>query len=84
MIPINRDKVIDGSETAGFGLIRRDGSLKALKHRRRWPMAYHLFLNCTGHILGSETPVDFPLEQRAAAHGIAFRIALRAIAGKRG
>ena len=82
VIPVNREKMIDGSEATGFGLIRRDGSLKTLKHRRRWPMAYHLFLNCTDHILGSETPVDFPLEQRATAHGVALRTSLRAIVGK--
>ena len=79
VIPINHDKVIDGNQATGFGLIRRASSIGTLKRRRRWPMAYHLFLNCTGHILGSETPVRFPLEQRATAHRVALRTALRAI-----
>jgi hypothetical protein len=42
-------------------------------------MAFHVFLNCTDHVLGSETPVHFPLEQRAAAHHAALRTALRAL-----
>ena len=82
VIPINRDKVIDGSVATGVGLIRRAASLETLKRRRRWPMAYHLFLNCTGHILGSETPVRFPLERRATAHCVALRTALHAITSK--
>jgi hypothetical protein len=81
-IPINHEKVIDGNRATGFGLIRRTASVETLKRRRRWPMAYHLFLNCTGHILGSETPVHFPLEQRATAHRVALRTALHAIAGR--
>jgi hypothetical protein len=81
VLPINHKKVIDGNQATGFGLIRRAASARTLKRRRRWPMAYHLFLNCTGHILGSETPVRFPLEQRAMAHRVALRTALQAIAG---
>jgi murein peptide amidase A len=81
VVPIDREKVIDGNQTTGFGLIRRAANVGMLNRRRRWPMAYHLFLNCTGHILGSETPVQFPLEQRAAAHQMALRTALRIIAG---
>jgi hypothetical protein len=42
-------------------------------------MAYHLFLNSTAHILGSETPVRFPLHQRAIAHNVALRTALEAL-----
>lgn len=83
VIPINRDKVIDGNQATGFGLIRRATSIETLRRRRRWPMAYHLFLNCTAHILGSETPVHFPLEQRATAHCVALRTALRAVVGRR-
>ena len=83
VIPINQEKVIDGNQTTGLGLIRRASSVGTLKRRRRWPMAYHLFFNCTGHILGSETPVHFPLEQRASAHCAGLRTALRAIAGRR-
>jgi murein peptide amidase A len=82
VIPINHDKVIDGNQATGFGLIRRTADIGTLKRRRRWPMAYHLFLNCTGHILGSETPIDFPLEQRATVHCIALRTALRSIVGR--
>ncbi len=78
-IPINHDKVIDGNQSTGLGIIRRVASFETLKRRRRWPMAYHLLLHCTGHILGSETPVNFPLEQRATAHHVALRTALRAI-----
>ena len=83
VIPINRKKLIDGAQATGFGLIRRAASIEALKRRRRWPMAYHLFVNCTGHILGSETPVHFPLEQRATAHHVALRTALQGIVGRR-
>ena len=82
VIPIDRHKMIDGNQATGFGLIRRASSLGTLKRRRRWPMAYHLFLNCTGHILGSETPVRFPLEQRAAAHCAALRSALSVLVGR--
>lgn len=83
VIPIDRDHVIDGNEATGFGLIRRTASVKTLNHRRRWPMAYHLFLHCTGHILGSETPVHFSLKQRATAHHVGLRTALRTIVGRR-
>jgi protein MpaA len=81
VIPINGDKVIDGNRATGPGLIRREANLDSLRRRRRWPMAYHLFLNCTDHILGSETPVHFPLEQRARAHNVALRTALQILAG---
>jgi hypothetical protein len=46
-------------------------------------MAYHLFLNCTGHVLGSETPVTAPLEQRAQAHQAALKTALQQVWGAR-
>ena len=82
VLPINRGKVIDGSPATGSGLIRRVADVTVLKRRQRWPMAYHLFLTCTNHILGSETPVHFPLAQRAAAHGAAIRAALQAIVGR--
>ena len=81
VIPINRDKVIDGHETTGLALIRRDSA--SLTQRRRWPMAYHLFLHCTDHILGSETPVRFPLYQRARAHSMSLRAALKMLVQKR-
>ena len=81
VIPINGDKVIDGSRATGPGLIRREANLDSLRRRRRWPMAYYLFLNCTDHILGSETPVHFPLELRAQAHNVALRTALQTLAG---
>ena len=76
VIPVNRDKVIDGNRATGLALIRREARVFSLKRRRRWPMAYHLFLNCTDHILGSETPVRFSLDLRAAAHNLALRTAL--------
>jgi|SRR5579859_3382515 len=83
VIPINHDKVIDGNRATGLALIRREPNLEQLKRRPRWPMAYHVFLHCTDHILGSETPVHFPLKQRADAHNVAIRTALRAIVGAR-
>ncbi len=83
IIRINRDKVIDGSRATGVALIRREGTTRALSRRRRWPMAFHIFLNCTDHVLGSETPVRFPLEQRAKAHNVALRTALRVLVGPR-
>ncbi len=83
VIHLNPDPVIDGSPASGNGLIRRNPDLAALRKRRRWPMAYHLFLNSTGHILGSETPVTVPLQQRAAAHRTALRTALREVLGNK-
>ena len=83
VIPINRDKVIDGTPATGAGLIRRGASIDRLKRRLRWPMAYHVFLQGTNHIFGSETPVHFPLEQRAKAHNTALRTALRGVVGAR-
>jgi hypothetical protein len=80
VIPVNRDKVIDGTKATGLGLIRREANIDRLKQRRRWPMAYHVFLHGTNHIFGSETPVHFPLEQRAEAHNTALATALRAMA----
>jgi hypothetical protein len=79
VIPINCNKTIDGHKATGRGLIRRESSPARLKRRLRWPMAYHLFLNSTAHILGSETPVRFPLHQRAIAHNVALRTALEAL-----
>ncbi|HUJ09152.1 MAG TPA: M14 family metallocarboxypeptidase [Verrucomicrobiae bacterium] len=82
VIPLNRDKVIDGHPATGLALIRRDARADSLSRRRRWPMAYHLFLHCTDHILGSETPVRFPLNQRAVAHSVALGTALNALVQK--
>jgi hypothetical protein len=82
-LPINRDKIIDGNPATGLALIRREGNVRALRRRRRWPMAFHIFLNCTDHVLGSETPVRFPVEQRAATHVVALRTALRILVGTR-
>jgi protein MpaA len=81
-VPINHDKVIDGNRATGLGLIRRDARVNWLNRRRRWPMAFHLFLHCTGHILGSETPVRLPLNQRVAAHNLAILTALQALVRK--
>ena len=79
VIPINRNRVIDGNRATSPGLIRREANLSRLKQRLRWPMAYHLFLNGCRHILGSETPVHLPLQQRARAHNVALRTALSAL-----
>jgi protein MpaA len=79
VIPINRHRVIDGNRATGRGLIRREGNPARLKRRPRWPMAYHLFLNGCKHIVGSETPVNLPLPQRARAHSVALRTALSAL-----
>jgi hypothetical protein len=76
VIHINGDAVIDGNRATGRGLIRRNADGNLMRTRRRWPMAYHLFLNSTDHILGSETPVTVPLEQRTAAHTTALKAAL--------
>lgn len=83
VIPINRNTVIDGNRATGLALIRREANVERLKRRLRWPMAYHVFLHCTDHILGSETPVQFPLEQRAQAHCAAVRTALQGVVGTR-
>jgi murein peptide amidase A len=82
MIPVNHEKVIDGNQATAIGLIRRSTNIEALTRRRRWPMAFHLLLHCTGQILGSETPVNFPLKQRATAHRVALRTALQIIVGQ--
>lgn len=76
VVPINQDPVIDGSEATSRGLIRREPSRAVLQRRRRWPMAYHLLLNCTDHVLGSETALHLPLKQRARAHTVALHAAL--------
>jgi protein MpaA len=77
VIHINADKIIDGREATGEGLIRRSAELKEMNRRRHWPMAFHLYLHCTDHVLGSETPVDVLLEQRERAHITALRTALK-------
>jgi murein peptide amidase A len=83
VLPINRDEVIDGNQATGLGLIRREADIDRLNRRPRWPMAYHVFLHGTRHILGSETPVHFPLERRAKAHTVALRTALNALVPRR-
>ena len=83
VIPINRQRVIDGNRTTGLGLIRREANLSRLRRRVRWPMAYHLFLNGSEHIVGSETPVHLPLQKRARAHNVALRTALSALGNLR-
>ena len=77
IIHINRDAVIDGNDVTGEGLIRRKAAASEMRRRRQWPMAYHLFRHCTNHVLGSETPVTVPLQQRARAHVAALRTALK-------
>lgn len=77
VVPINPSAVIDGNKATGRGLIRRDAGAYTFQKRRRWPMAFHLFSNCTGHVLGSETPVHVPLQKRAEAHMTALRTALK-------
>jgi murein peptide amidase A len=76
-IHINPDPVIDGNAATGEGLIRRRLDEAAMRRRPQWPMAFHLLRQCTGHILGSETPVSVPVEQRARAHLAALQAALR-------
>jgi murein peptide amidase A len=76
-IHINPDPVIDGNAATGEGLIRRRLDKAALWRRPQWPMAYHLLRHCTDHILGSETPVSVPVDQRARAHVAALRTALK-------
>jgi len=76
-IHINPDPIIDGSAATGEGLIRRRLDELAMRRRPQWPMAYHLLQHCTDHVLGSETPVDVPVEQRARAHVVALRTALK-------
>jgi protein MpaA len=83
LVPPSREPVIDGHEATAAGLIRRDASHQALRRRRRWPMAYYLFMHCTDHVLGSETPVHPPLPLRATAHNAALRAALAALLGNR-
>ena len=78
VIRINRESVIDGNRATGRGLIRRDADGNLMRTRRRWPMAFHLYLHCTDHILGSETPVLASLAQRATAHETALKTALAA------
>ena len=77
LIHINTDRIIDGRSTTGRGLIRRQPDAAMFQQRQRWPMAYHLFLNCTGHVLGSETLVTVSLQRRARAHQVALKTALR-------
>ena len=78
VIRINRESVIDGNRATGRGLIRRDADGNLMRTRRRWPMAFHLYLHCTDHILGSETPVRASLAHRATAHETALKTALAA------
>jgi murein peptide amidase A len=80
VLPINQDEVIDGNQATGLGLIRREADIDRLNRRPRWPMAYHVFLQGTQHVLGSETPTHFPLERRGKAHTVALRAALSALA----
>lgn len=75
--PINRDAVIDGNQSTGHGLIRREAAGNLLQTRRRWPMAFHLFRHCTDHILGSESAIHVSLDQRARAHIVGLETALR-------
>ena len=79
VVPINRERVIDSRPANGRGLIQRPKELTALQKRKRWPMAYHLFLHHTDHVLGSETAIQPPLAQRARAHTTALRTALRSL-----
>jgi protein MpaA len=76
-IHINPDPIIDGNAATGEGLIRRRLDEAAMRRRPQWPMAYHLLRHCTDHVLGSETPVSVPVEQRARAHVVALRTALK-------
>ncbi len=75
-IRIHPGRVYDGNPSTGPGLIRRDPARGPMSKRRRWPMAYYLFEHHTGHCLGSETPVDAPMERRVRAHLVTLQAAL--------
>ncbi len=68
LMPINRDRLIDGNEASAVGLIRRPLDDRSIRRRRRWPMAYQLYLHHTDRVFGSETPITVPLAKRAEAH----------------
>jgi protein MpaA len=81
VVPLNRERVIEGNRVTAPALIRREATRQALRRRRRWPMAFHLFVNCTAHVLGSETAVQsLPVERRARAHTTALAAALEGLA----
>jgi len=74
--PINRDAIIDGNQTTGHGLIRREVGENMARVRQRGPIALHLFRYCTDHILGAESALTVPLATRARAHVTALEFAL--------
>ncbi len=76
VVPINQDPVIDGAERTAVGLIRRDLDGHEARRRRRWPMAYRLYLGHADNIYGSETTISEPLDDRAEAHQIALEVVL--------
>lgn len=78
-LPITRTAQVDGQRLSAPGLIRRAAAARVMKRRRRWPLALWLFENCTGHVLGSETPQTVPLARRAAAHQTALATVLREV-----
>jgi protein MpaA len=79
VMPLQDGETIDGSQVTKLGLIRRAADPSALRQRRRWPMAFHLYDNGAGHILGSETPVRLPFEQRVQAHLTAMEVLMQSL-----
>ncbi|MCS7049705.1 MAG: M14 family metallocarboxypeptidase [Verrucomicrobiae bacterium] len=84
VMPLDPRPQIDGHRADGRGLILRPLTRAAMRRRRQWPMAYHLFAHHTDHVLGSETPVGAPLDRRVAAHLAALEVVIAAVSGDRG
>ena len=83
MLPIWDVPKLDGRKVAARGCVRRTPASQPILHRRRlWPLEFHLLRHHTEHTFCSETPMNFPMEQRVSAHHAALEAALIAcIAG---
>lgn len=77
LMPVSHKPWLDGRHAQSPGWVLRLARRSIFKRRRRWPLAFHLAVNCTEHFLCSETPTVFPLSLRVRTHLKVSQEALR-------
>jgi len=79
---INGAERIEGRAARG-GCVVTEGIREQIARRKRWPLAFWLIENVTGHHVTTETGHGPPLEERVLAHIVALAAALGELRARR-